>query len=140
MEGDKRFSARVAEGHDPAPAIVGALRATEQFVAATGLEESTAARLLVCVEELVSNALRHGSAGGRTAEVDLQLRCRPEGVELVLSDNGAAFDPTSRREFTGPDRQTGGGVGLELVRRWAREMVYARTRGRNELRLLLGLS
>lgn len=137
MEGDKRFSARVAEGDDAGPAIVCALQATAEFVAAASVPEPLAARLLVCVEELVSNALRHGSVGGAAVDLELVLRARAAGVELSLSDNGVAFDPTSCRDFTGPDRQTGGGVGLELVRRWSHEMLYARTDGRNDLRLLL---
>lgn len=133
MEGDKRFSARVAEGEDPGPAIVAAARAAEAFASACAMAEADAAKLLVCVEELMSNALRHG----RAEEIELELRSRAEGIEIVLRDDGAAFDPSSAADFAGPDRLSGGGVGLELVRRWAREMVYSREEGRNALRLLL---
>lgn len=133
MEGDKRFSARVAQRQDPGPVIAGAARAAEAFASACAITEAVAAKLLVCVEELVSNALRHGGA----AEIELELRSGAEGIEIVLRDDGAAFDPSSRAQFDGPDRLSGGGVGLELVRRWSREMAYSREEGRNALRLVL---
>jgi anti-sigma regulatory factor (Ser/Thr protein kinase) len=56
---------------------------------------------------------------------------------LHLDDDGPAFDPTIDRDFDGPNRDRGGGVGLELVRNWAREFSYRREDGRNRVTLTL---
>ena len=136
MGADKRFSARVTQQGDHAPAILGALRAAEELAAECAIGKANAARLAVCIEELVSNVVRHGCDGGGL-ELHLEMYPRPEGIEIVLSDNGRPFDPSAARDFEGPDAATGGGVGLELVRRWALEMTYARDDAGNVLRLLL---
>jgi anti-sigma regulatory factor (Ser/Thr protein kinase) len=132
----KRFSARVPAGDDPAPAIVGFLAAADEFVALSGIAQGLAARLLVSVEELVSNSLRHGS-GGRDIEVVLNLREANGGVRLSLEDTGRPFDPWSHQIFAGPDGESGGGVGLELLRQWASDTEYRRGDGRNHVSFTL---
>lgn len=132
----KRFSAAVRKGGDPGPAIVGALRAAEAFAGEAGVTGAPAARLIVCVEELVSNALRHGGSE-RDIALELELRFSASAIELRLTDDGVPFDPTARSGFAGPDPETGGGVGIELVRRWASEMSYLRDGERNRLHLVL---
>lgn len=132
----KRFSAHVRAGDDPGPVIVAALQVAEEFSREERLSERQDVRLMVVVEELVANVVRHGRAG---CDLDLllTLAVAHTGVLLELEDDGAAFDPTAAREFDGPDRLTGGGVGLAVVREWASEMTYVREGGRNRLRLIL---
>ena len=139
MGAGKRFSAQVSAGDDPAVASLAALAAAEDFAHAAGLDARGGARLAVVVEELVSNAVRHGAADG-TIAIELTLDARDGEVALVLTDNGVAFDPTADRNFSGPDAETGGGVGLALVKAWANTLAYRRDDGRNvvELRLRLG--
>jgi anti-sigma regulatory factor (Ser/Thr protein kinase) len=132
----KSFSARVRAGDDPAPAILAAVAAAEQFIEGAQIAQALAARLLIVVEELVSNALRHGGAG-RDCEAALRLAAIDGGVRLELEDTGRAFDPFAERPFAGPDRETGGGVGLELVRRWAGDTSYRYAGGRNRVCLTL---
>lgn len=135
----KRFSARVSAGDDPAAASLAALAAAEEFAHAAGLDARGGARLAVVVEELVSNAVRHGRADD-AIEIGLAMAIVQGGVDLVLEDDGVAFDPTEPRAFNGPDPDTGGGVGLALVRAWADSLRYARESGRNRLELLLRLA
>ena len=138
MGARKRFSARVSAGDDPAAASLAALAAAEDFATDAGLDARGGARLAVVVEELVSNAIRHGTAGGKIA-IDLSLESGDGEIALVLEDDGIAFDPTEQRVFTGPNPETGGGVGLALVRAWANAIAYTRTNGRNRIELLLRL-
>ena len=139
MGAGKRFSARVSAGDDPAAASLAALAAAEDFAHEAGLDARGGARLAVVVEELVSNAIRHGAEGGAIA-IDLTLEAGEGEIALALIDDGVAFDPTAERNFTGPDAETGGGVGLALVKAWANAFRYTRDGGRNliELRLRLG--
>lgn len=123
-------------GEDAGPAIVDALATAEEFAGAAGLSEASRRRLLVLVEELVCNVVRHG-AGGSDVSFELSLSVVPEGVAIALLDSGIAFDPTEDREFSGPDAATGGGVGLALIRQWAESLVYVREDGRNRLALIL---
>ena len=136
MGAAKRFSARVSAGADPTDAVRAALAAAEEFSAEARLGESTAARLAVIVEELVSNALRHG-AGERATTVEVELECNGEAIRVALDDDGVAFDPTTSRHFDGPNAETGGGVGLALVKAWVSEFRYARVAGRNRMTMLL---
>ena len=138
MGARKRFSARVSAGDDPAAASLAALAAAEDFATDAGLDARGGARLAVVVEELVSNAIRHGTAGGKIA-IDLSLESGDGEIALVLEDDGIAFDPTEQRVFTGPNPETGGGVGLALVRAWANAIGYTRTNDRNRIELLLRL-
>ena len=95
--------------------------------------------MALVVEELVSNAIRHGTANGAIA-IDLTLTADEGEIALLLIDDGVAFDPTADRNFSGPDAESGGGVGLALVKAWANAFRYTRDGGRNliELRLRLG--
>jgi anti-sigma regulatory factor (Ser/Thr protein kinase) len=132
----KRFSASVSAGDDPAVASLAALIAAEDFATQAELGSRERARLAVVVEELVSNAVRHGAAGGAIT-IELALDAADGQVALVLEDDGLAFDPTIERAFSGPDAETGGGVGLALVRAWANAFRYSRRAGRNRVELQL---
>ena len=139
MGAGKRFLARVSGGDDPAAASLAAVAAAEDFASEAALDARGGARLAVVVEELVSNAVRHGAADGSIA-IDLTLTADEGEIALVLIDDGVAFDPTAERNFSGPDAESGGGVGLALIKAWANRLVYSRDAGRNriDLRLRLG--
>ncbi|MCA1661401.1 MAG: ATP-binding protein [Novosphingobium sp.] len=136
MGAGKRFSAELQPGGDTRAIVIAALAAAEELAAGADLAERDGARLAVIVEELISNALRHGAAEGRL-RLDLRLGADADALTLALEDDGAAFDPTAARSFAGPDAETGGGVGLALVRAWAESLDYARVDGRNRLSLVL---
>ena len=139
MGAGKRFSARVSAGDDPAAASLAALVAAEDFAHDAGLDARGGARLAVVVEELVSNAIRHGAADGAIM-IDLSLTEGDGEIALALVDDGVAFDPTADRNFSGPDAESGGGVGLALVKAWANAFAYRRADGRNVIELRLRLA
>lgn len=139
MGAGKRFSTRVSVGDDPARVSLAALLAAEDFATDEDLGEQARSRLAIVVEELVSNAARHGARSGAIT-IELTMRALEGEVALLLEDNGRAFDPTAKRTFSGPDAETGGGVGLALVRAWARAFRYTREGDRNRIELVLGIS
>ena len=136
MGAGKRFSGGLRPGADPGPIIIAAVAAARSFAEEADLGERSAARLAVVVEELVSNALRHG-APDRWIKVSLKLESSPLGVAIGFEDDAGPFDPTSRPAFVGPDAETGGGVGLELVRAWAETFDYERVGDRNRIDIAL---
>jgi serine/threonine-protein kinase RsbW len=50
-------------------------------------------RIEVVFEELVANIIRYGFSSGSAQSIHVLVRARPDGVELVLEDDGAPFDP-----------------------------------------------
>lgn len=133
MGASKRFSARLKPGSDPGDVLIAAQAAVANFAAGAGLAQAATARLSVMVEEVLSNALRHGMA----QKVRLHLRSVAGGIALTFEDDGAPFDPTRQLAFKGPDPQTGGGVGLALLNAWGHKPCYARIDGTNRLRVAL---
>ena len=67
------------------------------FAAAVGLPDDLSSRLLVVLDEVLSNVVHHGLAAAMEGEREIRLcvRLRPETVELEVVDDGPAFDPTT---------------------------------------------
>lgn len=125
----KRFSVDIPSEPDGAEALASLLAATADFARATGLPSTTEARLAIIIEELASNAIRHGGAG----TVTLSLSLTAGHIDIAFEDTGAPFDASQNSTFAGPDLETGGGVGLQLVRSWCDVLGYRRDENRNLL-------
>ena len=132
----RQFSAFVTKDSNCTPAIRHALRFAREFLVENDFDPRLQVKLAILVEELVTNALRHG---GKSQDLALLLAISPDegGVRLELEDNGPAFDPLSVPPITGPDPVTGGGIGLAIVQAWGEEPDYARTANGNTLSLIL---
>ena len=137
MDPRRRFSAFVASGCNPRPAILGALEFARDFLPDSSLDERARAKAAVILEEVVSNSLRHGGKD-RDLSLCLSLDDVGDGLVLELEDDGAVFDPTSAATKDGPDPHTGGGVGIAIVRAWGEDITYSRVGERNILRLKIG--
>lgn len=111
--------------------VVRAVRAARGFAVDCALAERHADRLAVVLEEWLSNLVEHGrtAPGSRVA---IRLDRAGALVRLTVSDAGIAFDPRAVA-FQGPNRERGGGAGLELVRAWAEIVDYRRSRARNRV-------
>ena len=127
------FSASHAPGEEVGDVVMAMIARSDNFAEAAGLSPGMAARLTITVEELVANAIEHGSAG----EITLALVDYPERIGLILHDNGVEFDPREKPLHDLPDPETGGGVGLSLVKAWSQIDDYARDGDRNRLSLNL---
>ena len=92
--------------------------------------------LNLAMEELFTNALRHGGCDGMKQAVRIQLERVENRVEAQFSDRGGEFDPTTvpppKLELPLADR-TLGGLGLHLVRRAMGDLTYRRTEGWNHV-------
>ncbi len=92
-------------------------------------------------EEIVANIVRHGSAGGAPAGVEVSVDVDGDAVVMTFCDDGTPFDPVGHPD---PQKPTTiedtpiGGLGLMMVRKAAREMSYERTpEDKNRLKVTL---
>jgi anti-sigma regulatory factor (Ser/Thr protein kinase) len=120
-----------------------AMPAVDRFVAAfvteNGIAPDEASRILILLEELLTNLMKYGypdrPEGGR-AEIGLALN---DGrLEIEFIDDGCAFDP-----FAAPspnleaplETRAPGGLGLHILRSLTDEARYERRNGSNVIRL-----
>lgn len=136
MKATKRFSAAPSSPGDVSAALQAAVATAREFAQLSGLDAAAGARLVVVIDELVGNLLRHGAVADCDIEVALELARSGDGVLVTLEDNCVPFDPRLAA-FAGPDAESGGGVGLALVGAWADILGYARDNGVNRLVLRL---
>lgn len=104
------------------------------FAERAALPPRTAFNMNLAVDEFVSNCIKYGYADGRPGEIEVRLRREGDALEIIVSDDGGAFDPFSVPEpdLESPveDRKVGG-LGIHLVRRFADHVFYERADDRN---------
>lgn len=107
----------------------GAARAfIERFAKRCGIAADDTVRVLVVVEELVTNVAKYGY-DGEPGHIELRLRLVGGRLNILLVDDGRAFDPSAA---AAPDLDTGiearrmGGLGLPIVRAWMDRVRYRR--------------
>lgn len=97
--------------------------------------------VLLIAEELIANAIDHGSAPGLPPpQIDLLLQAEGPRLRLEIRDNGSAFDPLA---LPPPDLDADilvrplGGLGIHLVRTLSESVYYRREHGCNLLGCVL---
>lgn len=97
----------------------------------------------VVLEELLMNQILHAHpAAVEPASVALQAWVADDALVMRLADRGIAFDPLSRPAPVTPvslDEARPGGLGIHLLRRYARSLAYERIGGENQLTVVLAL-
>lgn len=100
-----------------------------------GLDEDDLARFCIVLEELTANLYEHGGLTDRD-KVGLSLTREPGAIRIIITDPGTPFDLRSAASnHQRPER--GGGVGIDIIRSWARIVDYAVTPEGNRLELVL---
>ncbi|MGO9263192.1 MAG: ATP-binding protein [Bryobacteraceae bacterium] len=109
----------------------------DRFCQAGGLDAGAAFELNLVLDELFTNAVRHGGCEGMKNAVHVRLRLLENGgVAVEFRDRGVPFDPTSAPE---PDlaaplsERRPGGLGIHLVRQIMRDLEYRRMGEWNQL-------
>lgn len=107
------------------------------------LPRSTLFAIDLCFEEALSNIIRYGfpdqpETPGVCKDVRLAIARGTIAVTVTIEDHGLAFDP---REVAAPapprtiGEATIGGLGIHLMRQFARDIAYQRLDGMNRLTL-----
>ena len=110
----------------------------EQFCGRHGLPEDVEFDLVLVLEELFVNSVRHGGCEGLEGAAEVQLTLLADGVALEYADRGTPFDPT---QAPVPDlsaalaERLAGGMGIHLMRQIMRDFEYHRLDGWNRIRM-----
>jgi anti-sigma regulatory factor (Ser/Thr protein kinase) len=111
----------------------------ERFCTEQSLPKAVSFKVRLVLEELVLNLIDH-AVGSATDRIDLRIELEPGQVILVLEDDSEPFDPRQVPAFDKEkpleDRRPRG-MGIHLVRTMAKELVYQRIGGINQLRVVL---
>ena len=94
--------------------------------------------VVVSLEEIVTNVLRHGADGARVPAVELCLEISQDVLSLAVLDDGPAFDPLSVDEPARDqplDTRPVGGLGILLIKRLMDDVAYTREGERNRLEI-----
>jgi anti-sigma regulatory factor (Ser/Thr protein kinase) len=141
-------SATMTEARRTFPARLSILPETAAFVedccARHGVAHDDALRLVLIVEELVTNTIIHGHRAECDAPITLAVRVGPRGVGLRYEDTAPPFDLTAaisemvneldaEVDLPAPP----GNIGLRLLAHLASEIRYARDGTRNLVELTL---
>jgi len=111
--------------------------ALAEFLEDEGVSKSTAHRVKLVVEELVVNVIQHAFDDGAPHAILLDVRTDPQGVAIVVEDDGKRFDPPVA---TAPplkellESGKSGGLGVAIIRKVTRELKYERTDNKNRVR------
>jgi serine/threonine-protein kinase RsbW len=113
-------------------------RAFDAFSASHGIAGPPAQAVQVALDEVLSNTVRSGFTADRTGHIDVRFEVVDGVLDILVVDDGIAFDPLARAE---PDTRAPlearpvGGLGIHLVRQLMDSLEYERRDGENRLRL-----
>lgn len=115
---------------------------SQAFIDACGLEGRAAYATELALEELLTNVVKYAYRGAPddSRRVVVDVRVGADGVAVEVADRGDPFDPTAERLDDLPeslDERRVGGLGLRLVRTFARDVAYRREGGRNVVTVTL---
>lgn len=93
----------------------------------------------LCLEEVVSNIIRHGYAGATDRFVEIQFaEPQPAQFLLIVEDQARRFNPLEVPEPPAPvslEDVRPGGLGILLLRKFADSLEYEALPGGNRLRM-----
>ena len=99
-----------------------------------GVPDDCANIMMVASDEIFANIVRYSGATDWTLTVERTHH--PDGVRLVITDNGKPFDPLSHRDpdtTLCADEREVGGLGILIVKKTMSPVVYRRNNDRNIL-------
>lgn len=90
--------------------------------------------MMIAADEIFANIVRH--SGATSWSLDIEKTRYPDGVRLIFTDDGKAFDPLSLRDpdttLCAEDREIGG-LGILIVKKTMSPVTYGRRNGKNIL-------
>jgi anti-sigma regulatory factor (Ser/Thr protein kinase) len=108
------------------------------MAALCGFSEEDTQFIILAVDEACANVIRHAYQGRTDGEITISCRDSADGIEFLLTDQGAACDPACfpKRSF---DEVRPGGLGLPLIQAVMDRVEFRRVNGKNELHLAKSL-
>ncbi|MFZ1729623.1 MAG: ATP-binding protein [Bacteroidota bacterium] len=79
------------------PSVRSNIRLVEYFVLelndALSLDESVLDRIMICITEVVNNAIIHGNGADEKKQVHLSCTCYEDRLDFLVRDEGSGFHP-----------------------------------------------
>jgi anti-sigma regulatory factor (Ser/Thr protein kinase) len=106
------------------------------FLTEHGIGQDAIFAIETVIEEIATNAIKYGFGASRKGRITLKATATATRAELVIEDDGAAFDPTAAPD---PDVHRAleempiGGLGIHLVRALTDGFHYERVEDRNHV-------
>lgn len=113
-------------------------RAVGAWAEAAGLPDAAAQRLVLAVDEAVTNAIVHSLGGDARRRVRLSADAAAGGLTVSVVYGGTRFDPAAARVVPPAEAlrtRATHGYGLTLIRRLADDVRVSHDDGRNAVRL-----
>lgn len=135
MTSSQHLTLHFANSAEEAPRIA---RRVEYFLHDRQIPDTIINKLLLCVDELITNIIAHAYSDTEEHAVLLECRVFDERIELELRDDGVPFDPTKQtRPNTklGLDSRDIGGLGIHLVMTLMDKVEYSREGDYNVLKI-----
>jgi serine/threonine-protein kinase RsbW len=104
-------------------AVGAAVEHARNFAAQANCGPEAEARLLILVEEAVSNIIEHG-APPPGSKVGLELAAIGADIGVTITDMGQYFDPRAYPFDASAIPERGGGAGLALLHAWSTVIGY----------------
>lgn len=113
----------------------------EEFCEQLGLPQKVTFKIVLVLDELITNIINYGYELPDCYTIDVSLRCAGGGLELVVKDNARAFNPlcdAAEPELHLPLEERirpVGGMGVHLVKSLMDSVSYERVDNKNVLTL-----
>jgi len=110
----------------------------EKFI--DSFDEKSKYKIMFICEELLTNIVRHGDFQGRLPDIEILIEKDNESYRLECKDNAKAFnllehqDPDTDAEI---EEREIGGLGVYLLKKYAREIIYSYEDGFNIVRVII---
>jgi serine/threonine-protein kinase RsbW len=114
------------------------VRAFDEFRESEAIAGPSAQAVQVALDEVLSNIVRSGFGADRIGRIDVRFEMVDGVLDILVVDDGVAFDPLARAD---PDTHASlearpvGGLGIYLVRHLMDSAEYERRDEENRLRL-----
>jgi anti-sigma regulatory factor (Ser/Thr protein kinase) len=112
----------------------------ESFGASAGLSADLLFRVMLTVDEVITNIVRHAFDDDGVHEIGVTITAGAGLVTVVVEDPGRPFDPRTvpPADVHAPlEHRPIGGLGVHLIRSLTQHIAYCRANGRNVLTLTL---
>jgi len=112
--------------------ISSAVSWVESIASELGLPGPQAFAMQVCLEEIMSNAVRHGGS----SSISVTVKALADRITMTIEDNGHAFDVAQApgKVIDQPLQEVQpGGLGIQLIKSFASELEYNRTKTGNRV-------
>jgi anti-sigma regulatory factor (Ser/Thr protein kinase) len=116
-------------------------RAVLSFLGPHGVGRQAMFNAELVLEEVLTNLIKYAFTDGAAHRIELMVELEPDEIILRFDDDGKAFNPLDAPAPTLPgsiEEAVPGGLGLVLVRGFAKSVDYERRDGHN--RLTIGVS